>query len=100
MRHRPFTWLIVGAAFLLPPGGARGQAPPPAATLRSPDGRIEVRLSSAPLEYSIQFHGQPVVLPSPLGLSFRGLPDLADWQVARATRRHEDHLPLICARTI
>src|SRR5512146_621253 len=90
MLHRPLVRLTIIGAVLLLPGGAWGQATPPAATLRSPDGRIEVRVTSAPLEYSIQFKGQPVVLQSPLGLSFRGLPDISDWQVARSDSHRVD----------
>ena len=90
MLSRSIASLAIGGALLAAPGGARGQATPPAATLRSPDGRIEVRVTSAPLAYSIQFKGQPVVLQSPLGLSFRGLPDVADWQVARASHHRVD----------
>jgi alpha-glucosidase len=68
--------------------------------LHSPDGGIEVRITSTPLEYSIQFQGRPVVLPSPLGLSFRGVADVSDWQVARVTRHREDRtLRLVYGKT-
>ncbi len=90
MRNHSIPWLALTGALLVPPGSARGQTAPFTATLRSPDGRIEVRVTSAPLAYSIQFQGRPVVLESALGLSFRGLPDVSDWQVVRASRHRED----------
>ncbi len=51
-----------------------------AATLTSPDGRISVTVSAAPagpLNYAIARDGQPVILPSPLGLRLEGA-DLAN----------------------
>lgn len=58
-----------------------------ASQLRSPNGRIDVRITTAPLEYSVQFKGRPVIMNSSLGLSFRGPAEVSDWQVVRASRR-------------
>ena len=52
-----------------------------ATEVRSPDGRIEVAVTMTDdgrPQYAVQFDGEPVLLPSNLGLVFRDSPNLAD----------------------
>jgi alpha-glucosidase len=80
------TRVIIACAVLLMLLSTQGQARTGASLLRSPSGQIEVRVATAPLEYSVQFKGRPVILNSPLGLAFRGAADVSDWKVLRASQ--------------
>jgi len=65
--------IVVGAAV---PGCLSGQAEP--AEIKSPDGRITVTFSlrrGAP-HYQIEHDGRPVILPSPMGFTFRNMKPL------------------------
>ncbi|WP_375417349.1 glycoside hydrolase family 97 protein [uncultured Hymenobacter sp.] len=63
-------FLLLSAA-----GAARAQRP---VRLTSPDGHLVCTLTLTPAAptYRVEFEGQPVVLPSALGLTFKGAPPL------------------------
>jgi alpha-glucosidase len=56
----------------------------------SPDNQIAIRVNASPLSYSVTFHGEPVVVDSPLGLDLKGITSSGKFTVLDAQRRVED----------
>ena len=84
---------------MLPAALDAAQDPPPAEpaaaplqVLRSPDGTIEVAISSAgPLTYTVRVDGQPVLATSKLGLALRGGTTFgSDVELVNATHQTND----------
>ncbi len=85
-----FARHLLPALLMLLATGAQATAAIPA--LHSPNRQIQVRVRPAPLEYSVEFRGKPVILNSALGLSFRGMADVSNWQLVRISQRREDRV--------
>src|ERR1700761_2724756 len=56
----------------------------------SPDNQIAVRVNASPLSYSVTFHGEPVIVDSPLGLDLKGAASSGKFTVKDAQRHAED----------
>jgi alpha-glucosidase len=58
----------------------------------SPDGRLAIRFEAAPaLQWTVDWQGAPVILPSPLGLELEAGGDLTGaWEVDAVDRRTQD----------
>ena len=93
----PSAVLALGALFL-PAMGSAALTPSPlaaqqSAAVESPDGRnrVVVEVTDGQLFYSVQRDGQPVIMPSRLGLEFRNAAALAeDLAVAGVARDGHD----------
>jgi len=59
-------------------------------TEKSPDGGVSVQVKSSPWTYSVSFHGQTVLVDSPLGLELKSWPEMAKIKLVDEKHRPVD----------